>query len=127
MRVPKYLGKKWLFFCLLFFLFTGCNSDRNKDKYRSTVNICKKLYVETFAIIGGGAYGSDRVSDYLTDSINFRNYIGTYDNNDEGYSYKCVGDSITIYKVTGRSESKNKIVSTTKFSLLNLKKDKKFE
>src|ERR1700722_12889061 len=39
------------------------SSDRNKSKHYATTMVCeKKLYVETFTIIGGGAYGGDRVS-----------------------------------------------------------------
>lgn len=83
--------------------------------------------VETYTIFGGGAYGSDKVSDYLTDSTNFRVYIGTYDNGDEGYSYECKGDSIKVYKITGRRENKNKIVGTTVYNLSELREKKVFE
>ena len=112
------------FFCFMF----SCKNDRNKDKHTSIVRICtKNLFVETYTIFGGGAYGGDKVSDYLTDSINFRIYIGTYNNGDEAYSYECRGDSINIYKVIGTRENKNRIINTRIYSLLNLEKKKIFE
>lgn len=118
---------KYPFLFFLFFLFS-CRNDRNKDTHSSTVMVCNKsLFVETYTIFGNGAYGGDRVSDYLTDSTNFRIYIGTYDNGDEGYSYECKGDSINVYKITGRRENKNKIISTTVYSLSELRKKKVFD
>ena len=112
---------------VLVFFFLSCGNDRNRDKHSSTVMICKNLFVETYLIFGSGAYGGDRVSDQLTDSTNFRIYIGTYDNGHEAYSYGCKGDSIYIYKITGRQENKNKIVSTTAYSFSELKKKKVFD
>lgn len=106
----------------------GCKNDKDKDKHASTIRICNKnLYVETYTIFGSGAYGGDRVSDYLTDSINFRIYVGAYDNGEEAYSYQCKSDSVYIYKVTGTRENKNKIVATTVYNLLRLKSKKIFE
>ena len=56
---------------------------------------CKgKLYVESF----NGFYGSGVISQYLTDSSKFRKYTGTYEQPDEFISYKCIGDSIYVYK-----------------------------
>ena len=115
-------------FLFFFFLLIGCNNDRSRDKFFSTVRVCNKdLFVETYIIFGGGAFGGDRVSDYLTDSVNFRMYVGTYDDGDEAYSYACKGDSVDIYKVTGRRENKNKIVDTKTYSLQILKKKNVFE
>jgi hypothetical protein len=117
-----------LLFIFLGVICFGCNIDRRKTKHSSTVRVCNKnLFVETYEIVGGGAYGGDLVSDYLTDSVNFRIYIGTYDNGDEGYSYKCTGDSVDINKVTGRRENDNKIVDKKIYSLLGLEKKKIFE
>jgi hypothetical protein len=36
-----------------------------------------------------GALGSDVNSEYLTDSVNFRVYLGTYDDEDEMIITKC--------------------------------------
>ena len=114
---------------LLVFTF-GCGYDkRSKKNHPSITPFCDgKMYVEDYTVFGeGGAIGGNVKSSYLTDSTNFRIYIGTYDEGDGGYSYKCEGDSVTIYEVTGRSMNKNKIVSTKIYNISTLKNDKKFE
>jgi uncharacterized protein YozE (UPF0346 family) len=81
------------------FVIFGCHSDRSKNKHTSTVKVCdNRIFIEEFEIFNSGAFGGDRVSQYLTDSANFRMYVGTFDNAHEFYSYKCNGDSIVIYK-----------------------------
>ena len=91
--------KSLFFIWTTFFLMEGCTNDRSKDGYHSTLALCGgQYYVETFTISGGGAFGGDRVSSYLTDSINFRKYLGTYDNANEGIATVCKGDSIYIYR-----------------------------
>src|SRR3954469_2842379 len=82
-------------------VFNGwtCKMDKSKMDYINTVPVCNNtLYVEGYRIISGGAYGGDRVSDYLTDSTNFRKYIATYINSNAFYSYICKQDSIYIIK-----------------------------
>ncbi len=127
MNLP-YLSKvKFLFIFLVVFCL-GCSNDRDKSKHTSTTRVCSKnLFVETYEIAGGGAYGGDRVSDYLTDSVNFRMHVGVYDNGDEGYSYECDGDSVHIYKITGRRDNKSKMSDKNTYSLLELEKKKIFE
>lgn len=69
----------------------GCVNYMNKQHHLSTVNLhnyqpngCKlNLYREDYCVYGMGALGSDLNSVYLTDSANFRVYIGTYDSEDE--------------------------------------------
>lgn len=68
------------------------------------------------------------VSAYLTDSVNFRKYLGTYINSDESIATECHGDSVFIYR-TKRNDSttKREIVNTRIYSAEDLKKDKVFE
>ncbi len=84
------------------------------------------LYVESFIITKGGAYGGDRKSQYLTDSVNFRIFIGVYDNSDGGYSYRCKGDSIYVYNVLQKGDT-NIITDSLVFSIKMLKNEKKME
>src|SRR4051812_42928764 len=86
--------------CSLLLLICRCRNDRSKKEHHSTTPVCdNRLFVETFTIFGSGAYGGDRVSDYLTDSTTFRIYIGTFDDAHGGYSYQCNGDSVKVYRV----------------------------
>ena len=91
-----------------------------------TTPVCdKKLFVETYMIFGGGAGGGDRVSEYLTDSVNFSIYIGTYVQGDYFYSYECNGDSIKVYKVREAGRNTNNIIESTKLYLTStLKREK---
>ena len=129
MHIPYIAFFKTLYVIILITsLLSGCRNDRSKDKHLSTLSICnRKLYIETYSIFESGAYGGDRQSDYLTDSINFRIYIGTYDTGDEAYSFQCRTDSIDVYKVNGRRENQNKIVRKKTYSLLDLKNAREFD
>ena len=40
-------------------------------------------------MFGSGAFGGDLLSEYMTDSTNFRVYIGPYDDAIGNYSYRC--------------------------------------
>lgn len=51
------------------------------------------MFVEVFE---ANSLGLD--ADYLTDSANFRKYIGEWDEEQEDYSYTCLGDSVYILK-----------------------------
>lgn len=70
-------------------------------KYYTTAKVCNgSLYVETFRINPAGEY-----ADYLTDSVNFRIYIGIFDPEEDLYSYTCKGDSIIVEKFNRGRES----------------------
>ncbi|MFX1705666.1 hypothetical protein PV783_16990 [Chitinophaga sp. CC14] len=117
-----------VFFCLS--ILIACRNDRSKADYEETVRLklCKDLYVEMYTVFGSGAFGGDIMGEYLTDSTNFRMFVGTFDNAHETFSYKCEGDSVLIYKrVTGADGSTWVVKSLRTFSLLDLKKKKKFE
>ena len=116
----------------VFFIFIlsviSCRDNRSKKDHTSTTQICDKyLFVETFEIYGGNAYDGDIVSQFLTDSTNFRIYVGTFDNAHEGYSYQCSGDSIRISKLTYDSSGNKNILNINSYNIAELKKSKRFE
>ncbi len=122
----KFFYSPPLFIFLLCFI--ACRGDRSKAKYDSTVALCnKKLFVETFTIFGSGAFGGDRVSEYLTDSVNFRIYIGTFDNAHEGYSFEYFGDSIKVSKSVDGANGNRRIESIRFYSFSQLKASKRFD
>lgn len=72
---------KVVFFLFSFFFLFSCRNDRNREKLKTIIPICNQgLFVEKYEVWGGGAYGGDMISAYLTDSTNFRKYLRTYDN-----------------------------------------------
>jgi hypothetical protein len=119
------------------FLLAGCFYDRSKKDHKFTVNYCEymsnkctcNLYGEVYNIYGMGALGSDVNALYLTDSTNFRIYLGTYDEGNEMIIVKCQGDSICIKK-TAKSvfeNSRPEIIQAKIYSLKFLKVKHQFE
>ena len=120
------VSKNLLLICIIIFCF-ACRSDRSKSKLENVTPLCdKRLYTESYMIFNNGALGGDRISAYLTDSINFRKYIGTFDNADHFYFFECHGDSVNVYYVKQHSPN-NIILSTKAYSISNLKKDSQFD
>lgn len=79
-------------------LFIGCIK-----KYERTIRLCdSRLYLEVFNVNPAGVD-----SEYLTDSTNFRIYIGRFDNEHEFFKYQCRQDSVYILKIgTGNTNCK---------------------
>src|SRR5882757_2870181 len=101
---------------LLVFGLVSC-----EKKYYSTAKVCNgSLYVEVFRINPAGEY-----ADYLTDSTNFRIYIGIFDPEEDLYSYTCKGDSILVEKFNRGRESDyrtHETLSRKVYSLRELRK-----
>jgi hypothetical protein len=120
---------------LIVIAIMGCVNYMNKQHHITTVNLrnykpngCKlNLYREDYCVYGMGALGSDLNSVYLTDSANFRVYIGTYDNEDEHIIPKCKGDSILVKKTANTSSMPDwnfeKVLETKTYSFKKLKQD----
>lgn len=116
--------------CLIASLFSGCTlNDRDKSGYHQSFRVCDgAFFAETYTIVGGGAYGGDRVSAYLTDSVNFRIYLGTYITGNEAISVRCEGDSVHIYRSKMSDQThQREITKTWGYSDPELKKSRKFE
>ena len=117
----------------------GCINNRSKKHHKFTVNLCQyepnkcacNLYVEVYTVYQMGALGSDVDSEYLTDTVNFRVYVGTYDEEDEMITTKCKGDSVYITKTKQTSADHQwdipKILETKSYGLKDLKKRSVFE
>jgi hypothetical protein len=107
----------------------GCRSDKSKSGYHRTFPICdRRFFVEIFTIIGGGAFGGDRVSVYITDSIYFRKYLGTYIDSEEKIVTVCNGDSIYIYRTRYNHQTHSSDIENTRiYSVQDLKKGNLFE
>jgi hypothetical protein len=108
--------------------FVGCSSERNKNRHFSTTEICNKIYVERYIIFSSGAYGGDVHAKYLTDSINFRVYIGTEDTETENLFTLCKGDSLIVEKsFMSKGINSSKIISSKLYSKKVLVKEGKFD
>jgi hypothetical protein len=121
--------KYYLFFIslLIFFslLFIAYFNSKNKGEYKSTIDVCESLKVEVFCLSNNGAFGSEIKSNYLTDSINFRVFVGKYDEGTNYYSYKCNNDTIIIkYKLISESNDADSTIFEKKYLIKKLKEIK---
>ena len=104
----------------------GCVDKKNKQKLFVKTHICNQLWREKFRIFSGGAYSAELYTDYLTDSTNFRIYIGSHDLN-ASFNYHCKGDSVIVRKYSHNENKPKKILEESIFSLSKLRKEHKFE
>jgi hypothetical protein len=76
-------------------------------------------------VSSGGAWSAELYKDYLTDSTNFRLYIGEH-NEDANFDYHCSGDSIIVrgFKWEERHTSSTRL-SERIFRLSVLRREKK--
>ena len=68
---------KILLSLIFIFCLISCVNNYSKRKYIGTKEIGNNIYQETFEVYSGGVFASSSYSYYLTDSLNFREYIGT--------------------------------------------------
>lgn len=94
---------------------TGCIA-----KHKFTVRLCAgKIYSEVFNVNPAGVDEA-----FLTDSENFRVYIGKIDNEHDLLRYSCNGDTISVFKFSQDSTGVMKMVDRRALSLRNLSKNK---
>jgi hypothetical protein len=91
-----------------------------------THEIGDKLFEERFESFSGGVLMDNTYTYYLTDSINFRKYIGSCDDK-EFFRCNVKGDSLVVLKTSWRNSNYEKPIETTYFSINKLKKDGDFE
>ncbi len=112
---------------LHFVCFWGCSTKKSKKKFFGSNIVCNNLIREKYVVGSWGALSAETYSDYLTDSINFRVYIGTHDE-DENFEYDCSNDSIYVIRLSIKGIEKAKVIDTSKiYSLSELKRERIFE
>lgn len=99
---------------LIAFLFIGC-----APRYRRTTPIADHIFKEDFNVNPAGV---DAV--YLTDSVNFRIFIGEYDFEHENISCTLEGDTLDIFKNVSTGPGPSKVKDRTKLSLQYLIQNK---
>ncbi len=113
-----------IYIILMILAFSSCKTNVNdKGDYQHTSIICDDKYLEVYKTFGSGAFGGDLIAHYLTDSVNFRVFIGEFDNSKKHFSYKCKGDSLFIYKMSKRkNENSYKLEKLDSYSLSKLER-----
>jgi hypothetical protein len=114
-EIDYFMNNKLIALLTLILLEIGCIG-----KHKFTVRLCnEKIYSEIFNVNPAGVDVA-----YLTDSDNFRVYIGKLDSDHDLLRYSCEGDTIKILKFSQDSTGKMKMVDTRSLSLTNLVKNK---
>jgi len=80
-----------------------------------------KLYWEVFTVNPAGVDEA-----FLTDSQNFRLYIGKYDNEHDFFRCSCIDDTIKILKFSEDASGAMKMVDSKLLSQKKLSKDKTY-
>jgi hypothetical protein len=112
MKMSFIVGAMLTFLSLVFISCQGT--------YYGTAKFCHdSMYLEIFKVNPAGEY-----DDYLTDSTNFRIYVGGHDPEHNLFSCDCHGDSVIVTKFDRGRESHyryQKTLSTTVYSLQELR------
>src|ERR1035437_2926858 len=120
----KYLSRlisKYYYIFIVFFFFLCCNNKYQRGDYKRTVRVCNDMFIETYRTFGGGAWGSDLVDDYFTDSINFRVRIGNTDEYYGGFYYHCNNDSMIIEEFSRSSDQVRHSLGSKSYDIKKLK------
>jgi hypothetical protein len=127
----------WLWLCIVLVALC-CKNEKSKKNHIASYPLtnCNFLYLEDYRILR--SYFGSFTNRYLTDSINFRVFVGICDQDEyENYKGYLVGDSIIIIKTGLGDPSINDstpiygrpgiILKRQVFNLSKLRKDHRFE
>ena len=127
--------KKFFLGIVLVFIaisFSCCNEDSlkySKDNHLKTNEIMDSLYNEIFLVRSFGSE-TERYSEYITDSGNFRKYVCTHDFGEWIYGEILKNGILVVYKISGSVSGNQVALDTTKIATYNineLKLEGKFE
>jgi hypothetical protein len=111
---------------VFYFLVQSCDSKYSKKNHLNTLQVDNHLFYEIYKITSGGALASDTYSYYLTDSVNFRKYVGTIYYDDEHLNCKSI-DSNRILVYRAKRNNEHDTLEKKIYILSDLKKEGKFE
>lgn len=123
MKTTIFLIKTILLIALVL-IITSCSNQRSKNHFFAKGKVCNNLTKEVYIVGSWGALSADTYADYLTDSINFRVFVGTH-GDDEDFGYTCKRDTVFVIRYSVADFDNTKIIDTEKVYFLNdLKKYK---
>jgi hypothetical protein len=83
-------------FLLLIFALTNCSDEKSRDNFEYSKKLCGGVTLETFKLPSDNP--RTKFGEWLTDSVTFRQFIGTTDNNYFTMWVECLGDTFIITK-----------------------------
>lgn len=99
----------------------------SKDTPIGAAKITTGLYREVYRIYGGGVYGGDVYTVYLTDSLSFRKYLGKMFDHEQIIAKSINQGQVTVIKIDLDKEPPSNVIDSTVYSLSDLKKESKWE
>jgi len=81
---------------VLLLLLGSCHNEKKTHLF--TREVCENVFREKYRVYGGGVYGGDIYLDIITDSLSYRQRIGTHFDH-ENFKYVIRQDSIIITKI----------------------------
>jgi hypothetical protein len=120
------MNRKVLACTLVGSLLLNCGCTYRKGEFRHAFPLQKKLYVENYS---AGLIGN-MTSQYLTDSVNFRVYLGTFDDEVAWIYLRCHSDSVIAKQRFTQQyllDNPALVPKTSVYSLLALKASKEFD
>lgn len=111
---------------VLTLIVQSCDSKYSKKNHLNTLQLDNHLFYEIYKITSGGTLASDTYSYYLTDSVNFRKYVGTIYYDDEHlYCQSVDSNHVLVYRA--KKKNVNDTLDKKVYVLSELKKEGKFE
>jgi hypothetical protein len=102
----------------------SCVNHYSKEHPRSSIEITSNLFYETYFTSGGGVFATDTYSEYLTDSVTFRKYVG-YECDDEQILVSMLDSNLVlVYKIEIHTKD---TLNMQVYSIAQLKKGRKWE
>jgi len=125
---------KITFKILILTFSVSCQNEKRREKHVGSDIICNNLYVEKFRVSGDGKFGTnfggkgDLYSKWLTDSTNFRMFLGTFDDVWSLIEIECQGDNVFIKKLAEqKTDTVYKVINEKRYNIGNLKKQNNYK
>ena len=104
----------------------GCIDKKSKKELYVRSKVCNNIWREKYLVFSGGAHSAELYADYITDSVNFRVYIGNHDEY-AGFKYYCNGDTLAVRHFKVNEDGSTSIMDSSILSFSVLRKEHKFE
>lgn len=114
----------WIILLVVILTFVSCA--RSKNNYIGTGNLGNGFYNEVYKPFIGGVHAGDITSWYVTDSINFRVYVGSHEDK-EYLRVQILSNKISVKKYSLRSADKGAVIESQLLDIDSLKRNHEFE
>lgn len=116
--------KVTFFQLVVLILMSACTDIHSKKEHLSTIQLDRGLYNELYRVYSGGVWAGNTNTEYLTDSLCFRKYLG-YTNDNERFEIVFI-DSVRI-SVCKVNISQKDTVECQIYNISLLKEEGRFE